>query len=587
MTPALLVAGLVAVASALGSGALLWRARVARTSGALVAAAGGVGLVGIVLAQRAHMDAAEMAAVVAILVLLPAALWAYPRPRWRHPVDFALGVSVVAPGVAAVLRPTEEVLFLMSIVMTMALVAQGWWRLETEVPPWRGALVWSGLASAGVAVFAWVALFVGEEGPWLFPAVLVSLATIPISMVIGVVRPHVVDVRGLVVQVAVFVVLAMGYVAAFVGLLASGEVLGITDLPPAVPALVGFGLALALPPAQRRLRGVMDQILFGDRPDPLDAASNVVAGIGYDPRDALDSIRVGMALPYLALTRDGQVVLESGEPVAHHRDVALGGAGSVGTSLVVGLRPGDLRLAEGDARALALVAPLVIQLIRAEELTERLQASRREAVETIADERRRLRRDLHDGLGPTLTGIAFATDAARNTLLDDPQAAAELLATVRADTADAITQIRTLVYGMRPPALDEIGLVPALRQQARALLGRNGAAMPVEFDLEGELPTLPAAVEVAAYRIVVEALTNVARHTSAGSAAVRLGVDDGALVLEVRDDAAPGAVWTPGVGIASMRERALELGGTLSCGPTPGGGRVSAELPLGPPSSPR
>jgi len=240
-----------------------------------------------------------------------------------------------------------------------------------------------------------------------------------------------------------------------------------------------------------------------------------------------------------------------------------------------------MRLADGDARALALVAPLVIQLIRSEELTESLQASRREAVELIADERRRLRRDLHDGLGPTLTGIAFATDAARNTLHDDPQAASELLAAVRADTADAIAQIRTLVYGMRPPALDELGLVPALRQEVRALRGRDGTVVPVEFEVAGDLTALPAAVEVAAYRIVIEALTNVARHTSASSATVRLtAVDAGELVVEVRDDAPPSAAWTSGVGIASMRERAAELGGSLSCGPTTSGGYVHAALPL-------
>ena len=120
----------------------------------------------------------------------------------------------------------------------------------------------------------------------------------------------------------------------------------------------------------------------------------------------------------------------------------------------------------------------MVQLIRSEELTESLQASRREAVELIADERRRLRRDLHDGLGPTLTGIAFATDAARNTLHDDPQAASELLAAVRADTADAIAQIRTLVYGMRPPALDELGLVPALRQQVLPFVDGTAALCP-------------------------------------------------------------------------------------------------------------
>ena len=179
-----------------------------------------------------------------------------------------------------------------------------------------------------------------DQGSWVFPAVLVSFATIPLFMAIGVLRPQVVDARGLVVQVAVFVVLAMGYVAAFVGLLAGLELLGVTDLPPAGPALVGFGLALALPPARRRLRGAMDQVLFGDRPDPFDAASNVVAGIGTDPRHALDAIREGLALPYLAITRAGEVVLESGGPVVHHRDLVLDGAGGSAPRLWSDCAPG-------------------------------------------------------------------------------------------------------------------------------------------------------------------------------------------------------------------------------------------------------
>lgn len=142
-----------------------------------------------------------------------------------------------------------------------------------------------------------------------------------------------------------------------------------------------------------------------------------------------------------------------------------------------------------------------------------------------------------DGLGPTLTGIAFATDAARNTLGEDPDGAAELLAGVRADTAEAITTIRALVYGMLPPALDEIGLVPGPRQQALA------------------------------------DLTNVARHAPADGAEVRLGVTDRTLVIEVRNNGGPDTPWAPGVGIASMRERAAEHGGTLTYGPRPREGR--------------
>ncbi len=249
--------------------------------------------------------------------------------------------------------------------------------------------------------------------------------------------------------------------------------------------------------------------------------------------------------------------------------------------LVVGLRPGDLRLTESDRRVLRVVAPLLGQVLRAQALAEAVQASRGQVVTAVEDERRRLRRDLHDGLGPTLTGIAFTVDAVRNTLRTDPDGAAALLAQMRADTVAAIEQVRRIVYGMRPPALDELGLVGALRQQSGGLRGTDGAPLAVTVEAAGAPDPLPAAVEVAAYRIVVEALTNAARHSGARRVDVRLSGDDASrLVVEVRDDGAGGGPWPGGVGLASMRERAAEVGGSVECRATPSGGRVLATLPV-------
>jgi signal transduction histidine kinase len=170
-------------------------------------------------------------------------------------------------------------------------------------------------------------------------------------------------------------------------------------------------------------------------------------------------------------------------------------------------------LSAGDAHVLGLVAPLLAQTIRARALAADLQASREATITALEEERRRLRRDLHDGLGPRLSGIAFTSDAARNTLPSDPGRADDLLVSIRAETAAAIEDIRRLVYGMRPPTLDELGLIQALRQQAAALGTDGGRPLRVDFSTGGELDGLPAAVEVATYRIVMEALTNVARHS--------------------------------------------------------------------------
>ncbi len=172
---------------------------------------------------------------------------------------------------------------------------------------------------------------------------------------------------------------------------------------------------------------------------------------------------------------------------------------------------------------------------------------------------------------------------ARNTLAAEPAQASQLLSELRADATAAISDIRQLVYGLRPPALDDLGLIGSLRQQSDRLASRPGGSVAVQINAPTGLPPLPAAVEVAAYRIITEAMTNAARHAGASRIEVWLALADGnGLSIEVRDDGArAGGGWQPGFGLISMRERAAELGGSCDAGPDPGGGgRVIASLPL-------
>jgi signal transduction histidine kinase len=211
-----------------------------------------------------------------------------------------------------------------------------------------------------------------------------------------------------------------------------------------------------------------------------------------------------------------------------------------------------------------------------------LQRARERLVATREEERRRLRRDLHDGLGPALAGAALKVEAAENLLASDSATAGALLEAARSEIQSAVADVRRLVYALRPPALDELGLVGALREQAEKL---GAAEHPrVEIDAPDELGVLPAAVEVAAYRISLEAMTNSARHADARTCVVRISVN-GDLDLEVVDDGRglPDD-YRAGVGISSMRERAEELGGMCEVEPLDGRGtRVHARLPLGSP----
>ena len=209
-----------------------------------------------------------------------------------------------------------------------------------------------------------------------------------------------------------------------------------------------------------------------------------------------------------------------------------------------------------------------------------LQRARERLVAAREEERRRLRRDLHDGLGPALAGAALKVEAAENLLASDPRAAGKLLADARGQMQAAVADVRRLVYGLRPPALDELGLVGAIREQADRI-GADGR-LQVDVSAPPDLNGLPAAVEVAAYRIAVEAMTNVARHAGADTCTIRLAVGR-ELELEIVDDGhGLREGYRAGVGIASMRERAEELGGSCNLEAPASGTRVLAHLPLRP-----
>jgi two-component system NarL family sensor kinase len=234
--------------------------------------------------------------------------------------------------------------------------------------------------------------------------------------------------------------------------------------------------------------------------------------------------------------------------------------------------PRDLRLLEELARPIAVAA-------HAAALTRDLQHSRESLVIAREEERRRIRRDLHDGLGPALAGVAFGIDAARNTLRRDPEATDRALAEIKAEVQTSLGDVRRLVYDLRPPALDRLGLVPTIEEYAARLGERTSLQITV---FATGLPSLSAAVEVAAYRIVSEALANVARHSGATSCTVALVGGPADLAVEVRDDGRGiGEDVVAGVGLRSMRERVDELGGRYEvvC-PAEGGTSVRAWLPL-------
>lgn len=574
-----IVVAVVAVSTAVSGIALLLTRR-AMVSAALLVCAGAAGILAAVLLAADHDRSTAVVLVAGASLFAPAALATFPRLRWRHPVDFVSLVVIVGCGAigTSYADANTGVVGVMGLLQGCALLVHTWWRIEVSADRERRALVWMALALIVATIVYFFSAFSAEGfDSGALPSIGTGVfALIAPAMYVGATLPELVDVRALVVRTVVHSVALVTVMAVFVLALGLLDSLGAHELNVGAQALLAALSATIYQPTCVILRGVVDQLLFGERPDPLGAASAVADRIGADPVVALRAIREALVIPYAAVVVDGVPLASSGSETTHTRSLDLDGAGE----LVVGLRPGDLAFSPGDEQVLRLTVPLLAQTLRARALAEQLIESRGQTIAAVEEERRRLRRELHDGLGPRLSGVAFTSDAARNLIRTDPAAAEEMVAQLRADTVTAIEEIRRMVYAMRPPALDELGLVPALRQQAVGLRNRDGNPVAVDMSAPSEFPDLPAAVEVAAYRIVTEALTNVARHSTSPSASVRLQPAADGLHLEVTDHGSRNGAWRPGVGMASMRARATELGGSLEAGPGPSGGRVSALLPL-------
>jgi two-component system, NarL family, sensor kinase len=455
---------------------------------------------------------------------------------------------------------------------------------ETE----RSQLLW--LLLVGLVLVPWVGVIWGifNSGPILG---LLALSLIPVAITVAILRHQLLDIKVVVSRALLYGLLTAAAVGAYAGLVALLDLMVRSQVSFGVAVVASIIVAFCFNPARVWLQRLVDRALYGDRRDPVRAVSRVgerLAGVGVAGMPSvLEALCDSLRLPFAAVRFSSSEVASYGtEPELRH-SIALSYDGTVIGELIVGLRSGQRQLSPPDIAVLQLLAGPLAVAAHATALSAALQESRSGIVAAREEERRRLRRDLHDGLGPALTGIAFKADAARNTL-DTADASTgatrDLLAGLRADTTAAIADIRRLVYGLRPPALDDLGLVGSLREQTVRLAQRPGSGgVAVTLDAPGSMPVLPAAVEVAAYRIVTEAMTNAVRHSGASRIGITLALTgEAGLSVEVSDDGTgPPAGWQPGVGITSMRERAAELGGSCRFGPGPdGGARVTALLPL-------
>jgi signal transduction histidine kinase len=427
------------------------------------------------------------------------------------------------------------------------------------------------------------------NGPVGFAALVLALVATSVSLVIGVVRPQTGDIDALVGGTLVYGGIAAGFVVLDLVLLAgAAALLGDRFEERQVTVLVLVLAVAVYGPLRSWLTAQVRRRVLGRRAERYEVVSALAerleqsGGLEEQLPTLARAVAEAFRVPWVRV----EVLGRGGEGVA----ATHGSTPSATRSFPIsyrGERIGSIELPDGGIRGMlsrrdqVLLVDVVRQAaiaVRSSLLARDLQESREQLVLAREEDRRRIRRDLHDGLGPVLGGVAMRLDAAGNAVHSDPETARRLVVQSRAEITEALADVRRLVHGLRPPALDDLGLLAAVEQQAERLR-TSGLAVQVEAD---EVSGLPAAVEVAAYRIVSEALTNVGRHAAATACSVTLRVADGELAVQVRDDGDGIAEdVVAGVGLRSMRERVDELGGRYEvvC-PPQGGTSVRAWLPM-------
>lgn len=545
-----------------------------------------------------------------VLVVLATAL---------HPAPMS-GSSLVAnplglrgsEAVLSVLMTVGSVLLAVGLVGSLVAVVVRFRRsrgIERQQIKWLAyvCILFVILSLATVPMFA-----LAEQTPFLeelgIATSTLAMIAIAVAVTIAIARFQLYDIDVIVNRTLVYGVLTAIIVLIYVLVVGAAGALFQTQSNWLVALLATGLVAVLFNPLRARLQRWTNRLLYGQRDEPFE----VLAQLGQRLEDSVapesiypsivEIVAQTLRLPYAAVVvRQGtgyQLVEDygrlTGEPVVF----PLSAQGEEVGRLLIGPRSPGEKLSPADERLLQNIARQAGSVVYDVQLTHELQRSRQQIVTSREEERRRLRRDLHDGLGPSLASLHLEAGVLRRLIHDDPDAAVALVTEMQSDIRTTIEDIRRVVHELRPPALDDLGLVPALNVLATRI-GRPDQEVPdglrIDVLAPDDMPHLAAAVEVAAYRIVQEALANVIHHANARHAIVRLRLDiipvdvdmasngqvGTALVIEVEDNGT-GFVRgrEGGLGLHSMRERAAELGGRCTISGLPGGGtRVEAILP--------
>lgn len=537
--------------------------------------------------------------VLAAFLTIPFVLfWSslYSQP----PVDFSQPVVLISTALILALMVAGWISILYAQVYRYRHVSTLQQRQQTK---WAVYGMGANFSLQILLTIPWIYLYTLPPGSPLPPwqAVVSTIYALwmdilPVTLTIAVMRYRLYDIDiiinrtlvygALTAIVAAIYILVVGIVGTF--LHAQGNLL--------ITLLATGLIAVLFQPLRERLQRAVNRLLYGERDDPIEALSR----LGKQMEVALPSDQVlpslvktiaqTLRLPFVGITLKGQRDITFGQETENPVSFPFTFQGETSGVLLVSPRNPGETFNSAEMRLLQNLARQAGAAVRNAQLTADLQRSRQTIVTAREEERHRLRRDLHDGIGPTMAGLTLKLDAAKDLVSsglesgkkDELEEAVQLLNELKFQTQDTVRNIRDIVHTLRPPSLDVLGLIPALQAHIGQVAVPDRLRMQMSTSPQ-DFPRLSAAVEVAAYRIVLEAVTNVINHANASECNVSLALENGNLKMEIKDD----GVGLPkarshGIGLDSMRERAEELGGQFELSSSPRGTRVCAEIPLSP-----
>jgi signal transduction histidine kinase len=492
----------------------------------------------------------------------------------------SVGEPLEGEGPAALLGGLGFFMVLAATPLSIAAVVARWRRAGGVE---RAQLKWFAYAGT-ITVTTLLALDIWGTGAVADVLVATTAVLIPIAIGIAILRHGLFDIDLIINRSLLYAALTLAVIGGYAAVVSAATTF--LDRTGFGVSVVAAGAVAALfQPARQRLQVGVDRLTYGHRNDPYAALTQMGEAVETSPDVAqllptiVATIRSALRLPGVTIELDGppQIAVSDGRHIGEPYVIELTTHAGAFGRLVVSprspsdqLRPDELRLLRDLARQAAVAA-------QAFQLNAQLVHARTELVTAAEEERRRLHRDLHDELGPTLAAVTLQIQASRNLLAASSDGVDDQLDTIGRRVQQATTEVRRIARGLRPPALDDLGLVGAISEQAAQL----GGDLIIDIDADDPGP-LPAAVELAAYRIVQEALTNVTRHS--GATECRIGLRRHGRLDVVIDDngcGVPASGVVVGIGLDSMKGRAAEIGGRCTITPrAEGGTRVHLSLPL-------